>query len=105
MAENVYQHSLELYPSTKDVEYPPATHLSALENGDLTLEDMMRKLNFAGGPVIRQGDILRVRGRVPGLDGQHLPITKNGIVSQAYAKGERLLVVIVFRLRTSVTTN
>lgn len=36
--------------------------ISALENGDLTLEDMMRKLNFAGGPVIRAEDILRVQG-------------------------------------------
>jgi hypothetical protein len=97
MANN-YQHALEIYPSLKDVDYPFATHLSALENGDLTLEDMMRKLNFAGGPVIREGDILRVHGRILEADGQHVNITKDVMVSHAYAQVERLLVLIVFRL-------
>ncbi|PMD19169.1 hypothetical protein NA56DRAFT_705743 [Hyaloscypha hepaticicola] len=80
MADN-YQHALEVYPSPRDVDYPLCTYLSALENGDLTLEDMMRNLHFAGGPVIRAGDILRLRGRVPGANGQHLPITKDVTIS------------------------
>jgi hypothetical protein len=102
MADN-YQHALEVYPSPRDVDYPPCTHLSALDNGDLTLEDMMRKLNFAGGPVIRQGDILRVKGRVSGANGQHLPITKDVTVSQDNAKVERFQVLIAFRLHRSAT--
>lgn len=102
MADN-YQHALEVYPSPRDIDYPPATHLSALDNGDLTLEDMMRKLNFAGGPVIREGDILRVHGRVPGANRQHLPIIKDVTVSQDNAKLERLQVLISFRLPTSIT--
>jgi hypothetical protein len=103
MADNIYQHALTLYPSPKDVDYPPAPHLSALDNGDLTLEDMMRKLNFAGGPVIREGDILRVHGRILDPTGQHVNITKDVTVSQAYAQVERHLVLIVFRSAISAT--
>ena len=97
MANNIQQHALDLYPSPKDVPYPPATHLSALENGDLTLEDMMRKLDFAGGPVVREGDVLRVSGRILDLNGQFVHITKDVTVSQAYIQVERLRVLTVSR--------
>jgi hypothetical protein len=105
MADNMQQYALELYPSPKDVPYPPATHLSALENGDLTLEDMMRKLDFAGGPIIREGDVLRVHGRVLDPNGQYVHITKDVTVSQAYTQVERPLVLNVFRSTTSATIN
>jgi hypothetical protein len=103
MAGNMQQHALKLYPSPKDVPYPPATHLSALENGDLTLEDMMRKLDFAGGPVVREGDILRVSGRILNPNGQYVHITKEVTVSQAYTQVERLRVLTISRSATLAT--
>lgn len=55
-----YRHALEIYPSVRDVEFPPIENLNELDNGDVNFEHLVRAHTITKEPILKGGDVLEM---------------------------------------------